>query len=284
MSSLVHLDGALLPRDEARIAPDDRGFLFGDGIYEVVRAFDGRLVHAARHWRRLADGLAGLALPRPAALPDDAALDALCHRLLDANDLRRGHAILYLQITRGAAVPRTHHFPPAGTPPTVYATAAPFAPPDATRDRGARVLLQPDLRWRRCDLKTVNLLPNVLAKQAAVEAGADEAVMVRDGIVTEGSSSNVLAVVGGTLRTHPLGPGILPGVTRAVALEHARALGLALDETPLREPELATVEELFLTSTTNDVMPIVRVNDLVIGDGTPGRLTMALAERVLGAY
>jgi D-alanine transaminase len=180
---LVYLNGEYVPRDRALVPVDDRGFLFGDGIYEVTRAVRGRLFEPARHARRLRRGADGLRLALPAGAED--ALTAVAERLLAENGLTDGEATVYVQVTRGAA-PRTHQFPPAGTPLTVFAAASRLTPPDAVRARGAAAVTYPDVRWGRCDLKTVNLLPNVLAKQAAAEAGAYEGVFVRDGVVTEG--------------------------------------------------------------------------------------------------
>jgi len=270
----VYLNGELLDRSEAMIPVDDRGFLFGDGIYEVVRATGGRLGAPELHWRRLARGLAGIEIRPPAGL-SERALSELAGRLLVENGLERGDALVYLQITRGAAV-RTHHFPPDTTSPTVYAAASAFQPPDALRARGASVITLPDIRWARCDLKTVNLLPNVLGKQRAVAAGADEAVFVRDGVVTEGASTNVFAVFGSEVRTYPATNYILPGVTRHVLLEAAGALGVTVHEAPVLADELFTADELFLTSTTNDVMPVVTVDGRRIGAGRPGPLATQL--------
>jgi len=273
----VYLNGEFLERSQATISVDDRGFLFGDGIYEVVRAVDGRLGAAELHWQRLARGLAGIHINRPAGLTDGT-LSELAARLLAENGLDGGDALVYLQITRGAAV-RTHHFPPAATAATVYAAATPFRAPDAIRARGATAITLPDIRWARCDLKTVNLLPNVLGKQQAVAAGADEAVFVRDGVVTEGASTNVFAVFGDELRTYPATNYILPGVTRHVTLEAAAALGIAVREAPVLAEELAAADELFLTSTTNDVMPLVAVDGRPVGSGRPG----PVAERLFAA-
>src|SRR5262245_29867727 len=199
----VYLNGSYVERAAAKVPVDDRGFLFGDGVYEVTRAYDGVLFGWARHLRRLERGLEGLGISVAARVRDG--LAEISERLLRENGLESGDATVYLQITRGVAQ-RTHYFPPPGTPPTVFLSASRLAVPDEIRTRGAAAIAIPDLRWGRCDLKTVNLLPNVLAKQQAVAAGAFEAVLVRDGIVTEGASSNVLAVKDGVLRTHPLGP------------------------------------------------------------------------------
>ena len=283
-SAVAYLDGAYLPRAEARVSADDRGFLFGDGGYEVTRAVDGRLFEAERHRVRLARTLAGLRIE----LPDDElrALDDVALRLLAENDLRQGEATVYVQVTRGTALPRTHHFPPKGTRPTVYLAAQRFVPPAGLRERGAAVITVPDIRWSRCDLKTVNLLPNAMAKQQAVEAGCDEALFVRDGIVMEGAHTNVSFVLDGVLRTAPLTNYILGGVTRDVVLELAREAGIPVHEYPLQRDEVPRASEAFLTSTTSDVLPVVRIDGAPVGDGVPGpvaRRLLALLQARMGA-
>jgi D-alanine transaminase len=278
----VYLNGEYVARERALVPVDDRGFLFGDGVYEVVRVANGQLFEAERHWRRLGRSLEGIQIRRPAGL-DGPALDAIAIQLLDDNALGESNALVYVQITRGAAV-RTHHFPPEGTRPTVLVSVSAFSPPDAVRARGASVITCPDIRWARCDLKTVNLLPNTLAKQRAVAAGADEAVFVRDGAVTEGASTNVFGVFAGEVRTYPATNYILPGVTRDVVLELAAEMGIPVRLSPILVDELPRADELFMTSTTNDVMPIVRVDGQLVGGGRPGpvaqRLYAALAERM----
>lgn len=281
---VVFLNGEVLQREEARVSVDDRGFLFGDGAYEVTRAVDGRLFEAERHRERLARTLRGLAID--ATTLDFAELDRVAVALLEENGLLEGEATVYVQVTRGTAVPRTHHFPPAGTPPTVYVSVARFTPPVALRERGARVITVPDIRWSRCDLKTVNLLPNALAKQQAVAAGADEALFVRDGVLLEGAHTNMFAMLDGELRTAPRTNYILPGITRDVVLELALEERVPVREYALLLEELPRVSELFLTSTTSDVLPVVRVDDRQIGDGRPGpvarRLHDALLRRMTG--
>jgi D-alanine transaminase len=271
----VYLNGEYLDRSRALISVDDRGFLFGDGVYEVTRACNGRLFEWERHVRRLRHSLAGLSLTLPPEI-DGAALNAISERLLRENGLESGHATVYLQITRGVAV-RKHQFPAPGTAPTVFLSAARLTVPDDVRAAGARTVTTPDLRWSRCDLKTVNLLPNVLAKQQAVAAGAFEAIMVRDGIVTEGASSNVFAVIGGEVRTHPLTPRILGGITREVVLELAPELGLRVVEQPVAAADFVRASEVFITATTADVMPVVQIDGRAVGDGRPGRITQQLA-------
>jgi len=272
---IVSLNGEYLDRTRATVSVSDRGFLFGDGVYEVTRARDGRLFEAARHLRRLARGLEALDIALPPGL-DSATLLEISERLLHENGLEQGDATVYLQITRGAAEPRTHHFPPAGTPPTVFLSANRLIVPDDLHARGVTAITTPDLRWERCDLKTVQLLANVLAKQQAVAAGAFEAILVRDGIATEGASTNLLAVIDGAIRTHPADHRILPGVTREVVLELATELGVSASEAPLSVRELFGASELFLTGTTVDVMPVVQVDGRAIGGHRPGPVAREL--------
>lgn len=274
----VYLNGAYLDRAQAAVSVDDRGFLFGDGVYEVTRAHDGQLFEAERHLRRLARGLEGIGLALPAGLA--AALLEISARLLRENGLEEGDATVYLQITRGTA-PRTHHFPPAGTAPTVFLSAGRLKVPEDVRARGAHVITTPDLRWARCDLKTVNLLPNVLAKQQAVAVGAFEAVFMRDDVMIEGASTNTFAVVGGVLRTHPATHRILAGITREVVLELAAELGMPVAEQAVAAAELGGASEVMVTATTADVMPVVRMDGRVVGDGRPGPIARELHRALL---
>lgn len=273
---LCYLNGQFLSRSAASIPVEDRGFMFGDGVYEVWRVVNGRLFENERHLQRLANGLRELRIAPPEIARGDV-LSAVAERLLTEDGLADGEATLYVEITRGAA-PRTHHFSPAGTKPTVYAMANRFVPPEDVRARGGSAITVPDIRWLRCDIKTIQLLPNVFAKQAAAEHGATEALMVRDGVVTEGSHTNVLTVFGDVIRTHPLDQHVLPGISRAVVLEIARDLGIHVDETAFTEDEMMSADEIFLAGTTSDVMPIVTVNGHPIGSGRPGPITMRLFE------
>jgi D-alanine transaminase len=274
---LVYLNGDYVPRERALIPVDDRGFLFGDGIYEVTRAVGGQLFEPERHARRLRRGVDGLRIALPAGAEHE--LVRVSERLLAENEMHDGEATVYVQVTRGAVAPRTHQFPPAGTPPTIYVGTTRFTAPDAVRERGVAVTTFPDIRWGRCDLKTVNLLPNVLAKQAAVDAGAFEGVFVRDGVVTEGAQTTIFAVVDGTLRTHPLSERILPSVTREVVLELAAELRIAAREEAFTLEELrGAASEAFLASTTSDVMPVVSVDGAAIGEGRPGAVGRALGD------
>ena len=281
--SVVYLNGEFLPRSEARLSVDDRGFFFGDGVYEVTRSVDGKLFESGRHMKRLARGLRELRLEPTQSLDD---IEALSLELLGHNDITSGEGTVYLQITRGAA-PRTHHFPPAGTPCTVFLSAQRFTVPHDKRATGIAVITYPDIRWSRCDIKTVNLLAAVMAKQQAVDEGVFEALFVRESAVTEGSHTNVFGVIDGELRTYPASNLILGGVTRDVVLELARELGLPVNETPFHIHHVRDLQECFLTGTTTDVMPVVQFDGAPVGTGKPGKMTMvlyeALAARLYGA-
>jgi D-alanine transaminase len=273
MPGVVYLNGEFLPRERATLSVDDRGFIFGDGIYEVTRVVNGRLFEADRHMRRLQYGLRGIGID-PQLTPEQ--LIDIHDQLIRENGLTSGEGTVYLQITRGAA-PRTHYFPPASTPPTVFLSASSFTPNHAQREQGATAVTYPDIRWSRCDLKTVNLLGAVLAKQHAVAAGSLEAVFIRDGVITEGSHTNVFGVIDGELRTYPRSNYILPGITRDVVLELAVEERVAVRETPIFQQEIGRLDELFVTGTTSDVTPIVQLDGRPVGSGKPGRITRQLA-------
>jgi D-alanine transaminase len=272
---VAYLNGEFLAKDEAKIPVEDRGFIFGDGIYEVVRAIEGRLIAWPAHAARLANGLAGLRIDPKGT--ESATLEDVCGRLLRANGLATGEATIYLQVSRGVA-PRTHHFPPAGTPTTIYASASKFTPNLEMRAKGAKGITFADQRWARCDLKTVNLLGPVLARQAAAEAGAYEAILHRDGMVMEGAATNCFAVLDGVLRTAPLTNYILPGITRSLLLPIAAKLGLKCEERAITLRELARVEELFVCGTTTDVQAIVTLDGASVGNGTVGPQTAKLRD------
>lgn len=273
---IVYVNGRFVPRGEAHISPEDRGFLFADAIYEVVRYGAGRPYRLAEHLGRMRDGLTAIRIPAdPAFFPEVAS------RLLAENGLEKEDALVYAQVSRGAA-PRYHGFPPEGTPPTVFAFARRTDPP--LPPGGGRAIFVPDERWGRCDVKSVMLLPNVLASQAAREAGAIEAILVRDGIAWEGTKANLFACVEGVIRTAPRGPRILPGVTRGAALEAAAALGYAIEERPIGVEELFAASEVFLASTTMWTYPLVEVEGRRIGDGRPGPITARLCETLQAEF
>jgi D-alanine transaminase len=277
---IVYLSGRFVTQDEAKVPLTDRGLTFGDGVYEVYRLYGGRPFRMKEHLERLRRSAGEIRIPLPEL--DWMALHAeLCER----NGLADADATVYIQLTRGAPATRGHAFPPAGTPPTLFVIARPLTPPsEGVYTDGVSVVTRPDIRWGRCDIKSLNLLGNVLANQAAHEAGAWEAIFVRDGVVTEGTHTNVMAVVDGRVTTHPEGPRILSGITRAAVLEVAHTEGLAVDQAPIPLERLRAAEEILLVGTTAEVMPVVRLDGEGVGSGRPGpvaaRLRMRLRELV----
>jgi D-alanine transaminase len=268
---LVYLNGEYVPLEEARVPVDDRGFLFADGVYEVIRVYAGHPYEMDDHLARMVLGLRALRIP----YRDMAAIEAAARRLLDENRIRDAGAI-YIQVTRGSA-PRKHAFPPAGTPPTVYVAAREYKPhPARFWEDGVEAIVVPDIRWARCDIKSISLLPNVMANEAAHEAGTFEAILVRDGAITEGSHSNVWGVREGRLLTYPACHYILAGMTRAKVFGLADQLGLDAAEEVIHVDQIHDLDELFLTGTTTEIMPVVRVDGRDIVDGEPGPVTRKL--------
>ncbi|HEY3286407.1 MAG TPA: aminotransferase class IV [Gemmatimonadaceae bacterium] len=272
---IMYLNGQYLPREQALIPVEDRGFIFGDGIYEGVRSVGGKMFEWAAHAERMDNGLKGLRINFNRAQID--ALEAVCERVVQENDLVDGEAFLYLQVSRGAA-PRTHFFPPATVPPTVFVSASKLVVPRKMRDDGCSAVTFPDMRWKRRDWKTVNLLGNVLARQAASEAGAYEAILHEDGIVTEGAATNVFAVIDGVLTTHPLTERILPGITRKVIMELVAEHRMSVKEQPIPFAKLAGADEIFVCGSTTDVTPVVTLDGKTVGNGKPGPTTVKLRE------
>jgi D-alanine transaminase len=261
---VVYLNGAFLPPDEAHVSPLDRGFLFGDGIYEVIPSYQGRFFLLDEHIARLRRSLREIRMPEP---QPDQGWAGLLEQLLGLNP--GGDRSVYLQVTRGAA-PRDHAFPKS-TAATVFAMVSPIAPssPDLS-ERGIAAILLPDQRWGRCDIKAVALLPNVLARQQAVEQGAVEALLLRDGMLTEGAASNVFVVSGGAVVTPPLGQEILPGVTRRFLLDTLREEGWDCRENPVPESVLRSADEIWLTSSTKELLPVTALDGRPVGGGRPG--------------
>ncbi|MDA8145372.1 MAG: D-amino-acid transaminase [Thermaerobacter sp.] len=273
----VYLNGEYPELTEACVSVEDRGFLFADGIYEVVRCYAGRFFELDRHLARLERSAREIRLGLPLSRDE---LRRVAEELLRRTGLL--DCSLYLQATRGVA-PRNHAFP-VGVTPTLFAMLQPAPSPDpALAERGGAAVTVPDERWGRCDIKAVGLLPNILAKQKAVEAGAQEAIFIRDGLVTEGSASNVFAVLDGVLWTHPQDRRILGGITREVTLELAREQGVPVREEAITQNMLWQSQELFCTGTVAEFLPVVRLDGQPVGDGRPGpvcrRLAAAFAAR-----
>jgi D-alanine transaminase len=274
MSRVAYVNGRYLPHAEASVHIEDRGFQFADGVYEVWAVFAGRLVELEGHLARLERSLGELRIRRPMTR---AALSVVLRETLRRNRIRDG--IVYIQVTRGQAR-RDHAFPSPEVRPGIVVTARAldFAAIEAKAAKGVSVITYPDNRWGRCDIKTVGLLPNALAKQAAREAGAYEAWLVDDmDLVTEGSSSNAWIVdAEGRLRSRDTNANILRGITRTSLTELARETGIELFEKPFSVAEAKAAREAFLTSASAFVTPIVKIDAEKIGDGTPGPVTLRL--------
>jgi D-alanine transaminase len=275
MSRIAYVNGRYVPHREAAVHVEDRGYQFADGVYEVTAVRNGELVDEDRHLQRLARSLGELRIARPMS---DAALKLVTREVLRRNRIRDG--IVYLQVTRGVAR-RDHAFPAEAEPSLVMTAKRTKGPAPKAVEEGVKVITIPDQRWARCDIKTVSLLPNILGKQQAKEAGAFEAWQVdRDGNVTEGTSTNAWIVTAkGEVVTRKADEAILNGITRLAVLDLIAEEGLTFVERPFSVAEAKAAREAFLTSTTSFVLPIVTVDDARIGDGKPGPLTRKLRQR-----
>ncbi len=273
MPDIAFVNGRFVPWHEATVSIDDRGFQFGDGVYEVIRTYGGKPFELDAHLRRLARSLGELRLP---TIYSPAQWAAWIEQGL--RQAQYAEAKVYIQVTRGVA-PRDHAFP-ADTRPTIIMTIRELhSLPAHHRKSGVSARTTEDLRWGRCDIKSLNLLPNVLARQEAIQAGVFEAILIRGGLVTEGSVSNVMVVQQGALVTAPEGPHILSGVTRNVVLELARKEGLPIEERYVPVSALYAADEVMLTGTTVEIVGVVNIDGRTIGAGTPGPVTRALSAR-----
>lgn len=272
MPNIACVNGRFLPLEEATVSIEDRGFQFGDGIYEVIRVYHGRPFRLDEHLSRLNQSAQAIFLSLPVSPKE---LQVLIHE----GQQRCGYSEckVYIQITRGVA-PRDHLFPGLSSP-TLVMTFREMAdlPPDFNQ-RGVGVITLPDLRWGRCSIKSLNLLPNILAKQQATDAGAFEAVLIKDEVVTEGTSSNIALVKEGKILTPALSDQLLAGVTRQAVLELARKNGTIVEERTVYENELRQADELFLIGTTIEVLPVTKLDGVSIGNGTPGPVSRKMRE------
>jgi D-alanine transaminase len=272
--SVVYFDGRFVQKSEVRVSPDDRGFLLGDGIYEVAAAYDGRFVALDRHMERLRRSLRESRIGADVADP----LETVFLELLERNGFAEsGKIMVYLQVTRGAA-PRTHAFPKIACRPTVYGYAAPFSPEMDQIRSGISAITVPDMRWSRCDIKVISLMANCLANQDAKDAGAYEAILIRDGIALEGTHTSFFAVKDGIVRTAPLTNLILPGITREIVVEAALRDGIDVREEAVPAADLFDADELFITGTTTEVVSILKLDGRTIGSGQPGPLGTRIQE------
>jgi D-alanine transaminase len=278
MTEWIWLNGDIMPMAGARLGIDDRGFQFADGIYEVIRLYNGKPFALLPHLQRLWNSAVDIQITPPLT-PDALAIEI--DKLIDKE--QPGDALVYMQLTRGCA-PRNHLFPEVIEPTLLFYLMPTGRIPGPGEGEGVKLLAVPDERWKRCWIKTIGLLPNVLARNAAVAAGADEAVFIDAGFVTECAASTLFAIIGGKLVTHPIGSKVLPGITRMVLLEVADQLGIEVDERAIGEDEAPWASELFITSTSREISWVSRWNDIYIGKGRCGPVTQklhrALRERI----
>lgn len=267
----AYLNGKFLPADEARVSPLDRGFLFGDAVYEVIAVHDGRPLLLDAHVRRLALSLNALNIDNPHSDGEWATLVA------DLNERNGGGDLaVYIQVTRGVDAGRNHVYPD-DLVPTVFAMATKLSATDYAT--GVKAITLPDIRWRRCDIKATALLANVLARQAAFDAGAIDAILLLNGEVTEGAASSVLIIENGELIRRPHGHEVLPGTTTDFVVDVARRAGRVCRDEAISEARLRAADEIWLTSATKGIAPVVRLDDDEVGDGRPGSVWREVAGR-----
>ena len=273
MTEIIYLNGNLVPKTEAVISPEDRGFNFADGIYEVIKYYNGKPFRYHDHINRLTRSL------REIQIEFDGidGLEPIFQSLLDENKLSDQEAGVYLQITRGSQT-RIHRFPESTTP-TVYATVFPFASKPDQLENGVKVITTEDIRWLRCDIKSISLLPNVLAAEKAHRQNAVEAIFIRDGIVTEGSHSSFMAVRNGIVYTHPDSNLILPGITKKVIFEICRQNNIQLIEQGIQAQELSGMDEMMIAGTGSEVSPVIQIDDSVVANGNPGPVTRLIQKK-----
>ncbi len=273
MSEIVFLNNQFINKKDAKISADDRGFIFADGVYEVIKYYNGKAFRYNDHLLRLKRSLSEMEID----YDKTENLESMFQELLHKNNLTGKHAGLYLQISRGEHK-RVHHYPENITP-TVYAFAYHMPSFTDNLENGIKVITHEDIRWQRCDIKSVSLLPNSMIYNKAVKAGAGECVLIRDGIVTEATHSSVLGVKNGVVITHPLSNLILPGITRKVILEICQVNGIAFEERAFSEKELYEMDELIIAGTGSEVTPAISINDSPVGNGKPGEITRFIQQR-----
>jgi D-alanine transaminase len=261
------LNGSFVPLEEAKVPVLDRGFLFGDGVYEVIPVYGRHLFRLSQHLKRLHNNLLAVSIPEP--MTNNQWTDMLTE--LVGHNPGEDQSV-YLQVTRGTAPQRDHAFS-KDLQPTVFAMSTPLETPDPTSaDKGIAAVTLSDIRWQHCHIKAITLLPNVLLRQQAIEAGASEAILVRDGFATEGAASNLFVVSNSLLLTPPTGPLLLPGITRDLLLELAATNAIPFREVDIPAEQLRTADEIWLTSSTREIMPVTTLDDEPVGTGNAGPL------------
>ena len=273
MSKIVYLNSNFIPLSEAYLSPEDRGFNFADGIYEVIKYYGNKPFRYADHLERLKRSLHEVQI----SFEEYDQLESVFQELLVNNELANQEAGIYLQISRGSHT-RIHRFPEY-IKPSVYATAFPFASKTNELKNGVKVITTEDIRWLRCDIKSISLLPNVLAAEKAHEQDAVEAIFIRNEIVTEGSHSSFMAIKNGVVYTHPDSNLILPGITKIVIRKICKANNIQLVEQAFHASELAGMDEMMIVGTGSEVTPVVKMNENLVGNGKPGPVTLFIQNK-----
>ncbi len=272
-SKLVYLNGDYLPINEAKISVLDRGFIFGDGVYEVIPAYGGKALRFEHHMQRLQNSLDAVRITNPLT-------NAQWQEVLDKLISETGpeDQYLYLHITRGVAS-RDHRFPDE-TKPTVFVMSSVLQPVEpALLEKGISAVTLDDIRWQHCNIKAIALLPNILLRQQAVDQDAMEAILIRDGDITEGAASNVFIVSDGVIKTPPKGKKLLPGITRDLVVELAKTHNMPVEEVSITEKEFLAADEIWLTSSTKEILPVTRINEQQVGNGKPGAVWRNMYEK-----
>ena len=268
---ICYFNGQFKDLNETNLSPFDRGFLFADGVYESIRTYNGNLFRYKDHLERLKRSLKETRI----GFSEFISIKDIIYDLIKQNEIKC-ETLVYLQITRGSVIPRTHHFPTDKTDPTIFISVRELIENSEEKENGVKVILQEDIRWLRCDIKSTSLLPVVLANQKAKEENAVEAILIRDGLITEGTHTNFFAVKDETVYTAPKSKMILEGVTRKVVLEFCEKFKMEYREEFIEKDELKNYTEFFITSTTKEITPVVEIDYWKINQGEPGKITKSL--------
>jgi D-alanine transaminase len=273
---IVYFNGQFKELDEVKISPFDRGFLYADGVYEVMRTYYGKLFRYPDHLQRFRESLNAIKINYSGI--DD--LENNIYKLFELNKFSNPNLSVYIQVTRGVSFPRKHSFPTIAVPPTIFISASPIKDKTRSIDEGIKAILEEDNRWSRCNIKSISLLPAVLANQHAVEEGAEEAILIRDGRLMEGSHTNFWGIKNEELWTAPLSNLILPGITRTVIMEICKSTGIKIIQEAIKKNDINNFDEFFISGTTTEIKPVTRIDESIIGSGEPGKIT----RKIYNAY
>lgn len=275
-SQLVYLNGEYLPLSEAKVSVLDRGFIFGDGVYEVIPSYGSKALRFEHHMQRLQNSLDAVRIKNPLS---NSQWKTIIDKLIENTDSQDQY--IYLHITRGVAS-RDHRFPEE-TKPTVFVMSSVLNAVDPELLKtGVTAVTLDDIRWQYCNIKAIALLPNILLRQQAVDKGAIEAILIRDGNITEGAASNAFIVIDGVIKTPPKDHKLLPGITRDLIVELAKAHDMPIEETAISEKEFLAADEIWLSSSTKEILPVTKINDQQVGDGKPGPIWQKMFQNYQG--